>query len=207
MKITKRQLKRIIKEEKKLLEYERHVDKDGNIYDDEGNVDRRGSSFGSRYGGETYTGTSAPWDRKKRPTSIAPNSVMGKQKTAVEGHLAVKHNNFLQSILDQMNAGRRISDKQKAVMKKILVKHDPTTADLFEGIKITKRQLRRIIREESKGSTKKYDDDSALHGDQDELPDALQKGIIDKVVTDREEETNESFRIIKRRLRRIIEGN
>jgi|LWDU01.1.fsa_nt_gi hypothetical protein len=54
-------------------------------------------------------------------------------------------------------------------------------------MRITKRQLRRIIREESKGSTKKYDDDSALRGDQDELPDALQKGIIDKTVEDREE--------------------
>jgi hypothetical protein len=60
-------------------------------------------------------------------------------------------------------------------------------------MKITKRQLRRIIREalgavqEDKGSTKKYDDDSALKGDQDELPDGLQKGIIDKTVEDREE--------------------
>jgi len=73
-------------------------------------------------------------------------------------------------------------------------------------MKITKRQLRRIIREESKGLTKKYDDDSALRGDQDELPDALQKGIIDKTVADREEkEKNESFRITKRQLRRIIQ--
>ena len=72
-------------------------------------------------------------------------------------------------------------------------------------MKITKRQLRRIIREESKGSTKKYDDDSALRGDQDELPDALQKGIIDKTVGDREEkEKNESYRITKQQLRRII---
>ena len=72
-------------------------------------------------------------------------------------------------------------------------------------MRITKRQLKRIIREESKGSTKKYDDDSALRGDQDELPDALQKGIIDKTVTDREEkEKNESFRVTKRQLRRII---
>lgn len=33
---------------------------------------------------------------------------------------------------------------------------------------------------ESAKSTKKYDDDPALKGDQDKLPDALQKGIIDK---------------------------
>jgi hypothetical protein len=54
-------------------------------------------------------------------------------------------------------------------------------------MKITKRQLRRIIREES-GSTKKYDNDSALKGKQSELPDALQKSIIDKVVKDREDQ-------------------
>jgi len=54
-------------------------------------------------------------------------------------------------------------------------------------MKITKRQLRRIIREEVAKSTKKYDDDSALKGDQDDLHDALQKAIIDKTVEDREE--------------------
>jgi len=77
-------------------------------------------------------------------------------------------------------------------------------------MKITKRQLRRIIRE-AEGSTKKYDDDSALTGGQSKLPDGLQKGIIDKTVEDREEheeeereEKNESRRITKRQLRRII---
>jgi hypothetical protein len=56
---------------------------------------------------------------------------------------------------------------------------------------ITRRQLNKLIRESQKGSTKKYDDDSALTGDQDELPDGLQKGIIDKTVEDRED-ANES---------------
>ena len=77
-------------------------------------------------------------------------------------------------------------------------------------MRITKRQLRRIIRE-AEGSTKKYDDDSALKGDQSKLPDGLQKGIIDKTVEDREEreeeereEKNESVRITRRQLRRIV---
>ena len=77
-------------------------------------------------------------------------------------------------------------------------------------MRITSRQLRRIIQEELAKSTKKYDDDSALRGDQSKLPDGLQKGIIDKTVEDREErekeereEKNES-RITVRRLRRII---
>lgn len=47
-------------------------------------------------------------------------------------------------------------------------------------MKITKRHLRRIIREEAAKITKKYDDNPALKGDQDELPDRLQKGIIAK---------------------------
>ena len=45
--------------------------------------------------------------------------------------------------------------------------------------------------EEVDGSTKKYDDDSALKGDQSKLPDGLQKSIIDKTVEDREEDKEE----------------
>jgi len=71
-------------------------------------------------------------------------------------------------------------------------------------MRITKNQLRRIIREEAAKSTEKYDDDSALTGDQDELPDELQKGIIDKTVDDREEEKNESRTISKKRLHKMI---
>jgi len=78
-------------------------------------------------------------------------------------------------------------------------------------MKITKRQLRRIIREEKAKMSKKYDDDSALKGGQGKLPDALQKGIIDKTVEDREEheeeekeEKNESVKISKRQLKRFI---
>ena len=44
---------------------------------------------------------------------------------------------------------------------------------------------------EGAASTEKYDDDSALRGKQSELPDALQKGIIDKTVEDREEKDEE----------------
>ena len=59
-------------------------------------------------------------------------------------------------------------------------------------MKVTKRQLRRIIWEEAAKDTKKYDDDSALKGDQDELPDNLQKAIIDKEVEEEEAEEEES---------------
>mgnify|MGYP005826959951 CR=1 FL=1 len=78
-------------------------------------------------------------------------------------------------------------------------------------MRITKRQLRRIIREEQADVTPKYDKDSALVGDQSKLKDPLQKAIIDKTVEDREEakekeakEKSESIRITKTQLRRII---
>ena len=55
-------------------------------------------------------------------------------------------------------------------------------------MRITKRKLRRIIWEEAAKDTKKFDDDSALKGDQDKLPDHLQKAIIDKEVEEEEAE-------------------
>jgi len=64
-------------------------------------------------------------------------------------------------------------------------------------MQLSKKELLRIIREEATKSTKKYDDDSALKGDQDELPDALQKGIIDKTVEDREEKNESTIRITR----------
>lgn len=70
-------------------------------------------------------------------------------------------------------------------------------------MKITKKALLQIIKEEAAKSTEKYDDDSALKGDQDELPDELQKGIIDKAVEDREEK-NESIRFTRSQLRKIM---
>jgi hypothetical protein len=71
-------------------------------------------------------------------------------------------------------------------------------------MKITKRQLRRIIREETAKATKQYDDDSALKGDQDKLPDKLQKGIIDKTVEDREEAKDEKTNEVRRLVRQML---
>ena len=66
---------------------------------------------------------------------------------------------------------------------------------------ISKMRLRRIIREEAK-STAKYDEDKHLTPKQGkELPDAMQKGIIDK---EKEEEAEEKNEALKRRLRRVI---
>lgn len=60
----------------------------------------------------------------------------------------------------------------------------------------TEQQIRAHIREaikevkESLESTDEYDDDPALKGDQDELPDRLQKGIIDNATEEKEKSEN-----------------
>ena len=138
-KITKRQLRRIIREEKAqiLREYELYVDEKGNVYDDEGNVDSRGAAFGRRYGGETYAGTRPPWRGagSRGGRSVATSGLDTNQIEAVEAALANKPNNFLKSILSQLRSGRRLSGKQKAIVRKILDKSDPAGAKLFEKIK------------------------------------------------------------------------
>ena len=65
--------------------------------------------------------------------------------------------------------------------KKALIKRDRQLEKLLETIENLKEGA----------STKEYDNDSALRGGQSKLPDALQKGIIDKTVEDREEQEEE----------------
>jgi hypothetical protein len=78
-------------------------------------------------------------------------------------------------------------------------------------MKITKRQLKRIIWEEAAKDTKEFDDDSALKGDQDKLPDHLQKAIIDKEVEEEEaedkkkNEVRKMRKLSKRGLRKMIQ--
>lgn len=74
-------------------------------------------------------------------------------------------------------------------------------------MKITKRQLLKIIREEKAESTVKYNADDRLTGDQTKLPDALQKAIIDK--EEEKEEKNESHHesVLRSHLRKIVREN
>jgi hypothetical protein len=58
-------------------------------------------------------------------------------------------------------------------------------------MKITRRMLRRIIREEKAKFTKKFDDNKKLKGDQSELPDHLQQEIIDESEDDLTKELHE----------------
>jgi len=144
MKITKRQLRKIVKEEKQKLlkEYEQYVDEDGNVYDDEGNVERRGSAFGRKYGGGTY-GTKAPWQNS---TQNQPSPKIKALETALES----LPNNFLQSVLNQLKAGRKLSAKQVNVVKKILSQSNPELVSIFESkkMKIKLSELKKLIREE-----------------------------------------------------------
>ena len=133
MKITRRQLRSLIKE------YEQYVDEDGNVWDDEGNVTRKGAAFGRRYGGGTY-GTNAPWQggrsrySSRRKTSYVGSSANSDQIAAVEKSLAAKSNNFLSSILSQLKQGRGLSSKQKSIVRKIMAKTSPDDVKLFESV-------------------------------------------------------------------------
>ena len=135
MKISRKQIRKIIKE------YEQYVDEDGNVWDDEGNVTRKGAAFGRQYGGGTY-GTNAPWQggrsssrySSRRKTTHVGASANADKITAVEKALSAKSNNFLSSVLSQLKQGRGLSSKQKSIVKKILAKSSPGDAKLFEAI-------------------------------------------------------------------------
>ena len=134
MKITKGELRKLIRE------YEQYVDEDGNVWDDEGNVTRKGAAFGRRYGGGTY-GTNAPWQggrsrsrySSRRKTTHVGASANADKIAAVEKALEAKPNNFLSSVLSQLKAGRGLSSKQNKIVSKILAKSNAEAASLFEA--------------------------------------------------------------------------
>jgi len=135
MKITKRQLRRILTEEP----HDWYKDmKSGSItYAD-------------------YKRMVADWEEEqqgyrqpsRRKTTFVGTDANSAQIAAVEA-LKPKSQSFLGSILQQLKNGRGLSSKQKAVVKKIMRKRDPASESLFESnkMKITKRQLKTIIKE------------------------------------------------------------
>lgn len=124
---------------------------------------------------------SAP-DDKKTNTMLDKLNVDDEVAAIVDDTV---EDNFLNVALDSLEGlsdEDDIPDINEKLASWLKSKYDARTVDGFqEGkkMKLTKQRLRRIIREEAK-STSKYDDDPALKGDQDELPDHLQKAIIDK---------------------------
>tara|TARA_A100001391_G_scaffold200322_1_gene184653 strand:+ start:523 stop:1140 length:618 start_codon:yes stop_codon:yes gene_type:complete len=79
---------------------------------------------------------------------------------------------------------------------------DPKTAaaveieirDVLNTLNIGTDPRSKLNKEEKQKSTKKYDDHEDLKGDQDELPDGLQKAIIKKAGGDPEEEEKEKVK-------------
>ena len=79
---------------------------------------------------------------------------------------------------------------------------DPKTAaaveveirDVLNTLNIGTDPRSNLNKEEKQKSTKKYDDHEDLKGDQDELPDGLQKAIIKKAGGDPEEEEKEKVK-------------
>ena len=148
MKITKRQLRRLIKEEMHdcikdymLMGYSRTQ-----AYEKCGADDERSS----------YSSYSRP--RYQRRTSYVGSDANAEQIEAVEASLAIRSNNFLTSVLKQLKNGRGLSGKQKSIVKKIIGKQDPEAASLFESP--TKQSLRRIIRETMEDFKPRYKGDT-----------------------------------------------
>jgi len=138
MKITKRQLRRIIKEEAADCAKDYRL---GTLTRQEYEDCLKRFEEPDDYSYRSYP---------PRKTSYVGADTNQDKIAAVQAAIATKPNNFLQSVLSQLQRGRGLSRKQNAIVKKILIKSDPEAAKLFEGskMKITKKKLRRIIKEE-----------------------------------------------------------
>jgi len=136
MKISKRQLRRIIKEEAAdcLKDYRAG----GLTYEEYLDCVKRFEQEEEEY-----------YQHRPRKTSYVGASANEEKIAAIQSALVDKPNKFLQSVLSQLERGRGLSGKQKAIVKKIMAKKDPSTAGLFEANKVlSKSTLRRIIKEE-----------------------------------------------------------
>ena len=144
MKITRNQLRKIIKEEAAdcLKDYRLG----GMTYQEYKDCLKRFGDIESQGGG--YGGGGSRYPRYRKKTSYVGVEANQELIAAVQNALAAKPNNFLSSILTQLQGGRGLSAKQKSIVKRIVSKHDSAAASLFENkIRITRRQLRRVIKE------------------------------------------------------------
>lgn len=148
MKITISELKKIISETTLLNEepadYYRDYKAGTITYEQYKSLVRR---YEQRFGSERdYR------PRRPRKTTYVGAGANAAKVKAVEDAIAIKPNNFLDSVLRQLKGGRGLSSKQNAIVRKILGR-SPYNADatLFEGSvrKVTASQLRKMIREEA----------------------------------------------------------
>lgn len=84
-------------------------------------------------------------------------------------------------------------------------KQEETVAEEINNLIATlgEEKVLELLRNVDEASTEKHDDDPALKGDQDELPDHLQKAIIDKA-EEMDEEKEEKLSPLQRDLRRRL---
>ena len=146
MKITKRQLQKLIKEEAAdcvkdmiAMGYSR-----SQAYEECGDDD---DDYSYRPSRSSY--------RSRRKTTHVGTDANAAKIAAVKKAIDSKPNRFLSSILKELPYGAGLTSKQNKIVNKILQKSSPEDAALFESVskkgvgtmKITKRQLRRVIRE------------------------------------------------------------
>jgi len=135
VRITKGELRRIIREEANRLDESEVYVRDGIATDDEGNTYRTSMPDGLYKASQVRGGYGSYRDDRYPPrkTQYVGASALQPMIAAVQAALATKPNSFLQSVLGQMEAGRMPSAKQKSIVKRIIKKHDPTSAQLFES--------------------------------------------------------------------------
>ena len=146
MKITKRQLRRIIKEEKALL-----MEEPSDYYKDyrAGLITRQEYEALVRQYNERESSYSYR-PRRPRKTKKVGFEATRERLDVIRRVRAKKDSKFLLSISNQLSSGRDLTDKQNAIVRKIVAKHEPESASLFESkvLEITEEEIRRIIKEE-----------------------------------------------------------
>ena len=129
MKITKRQIRKIVQEailKEEPSDYYRDYRAGSISYEEYQQMVR---DYERRTGGGSSGRSSY-----RRKTSYVGADANADKIGAIEAALAKKPNNFLQSILDQLKSGRGLSGKQKGIVRKILKKTDPSAVVLFEAV-------------------------------------------------------------------------
>lgn len=160
------------------------------------------------YPEEGYGSSRSRYQSSPRKTSYVGADANAAKIEAIEAALAVKWNNYLGSILDQLNQGRGLSSKQKMIVKKILMKSNPESANLFEGIlKEGNHAVDYALGYEDArdGSSKNSNDpwysagyEDFLAGIHDQYRALTQDGMTNPAIKENK------FKITRRQLKRII---
>jgi len=162
MKITKRQLRRIIKEE---LTHSLIKEEAYDCYKDykAGTLTRQEYEDCVKRYEDIEAGYTQP-TRSARKTTFVGSDTNEDRIAVIEDILAKKDNKFLSSILSQLWDGRGLSSKQNAIVQRIVKKFDPEAASLFDG---------------SNKGPKKAEPKSIWQGTKEELTKRVHKYLVD----------------------------